>query len=175
MTTGRINQVATSRAALRQPRCRRARRAVSPPRGPTAPTVPAQRAECFRAHNRSMMIRCRQSSAAESPARALRPQRTSRSASCCLLAVFLERCCPTAAGRAPPVRAKARGASAGAGGKSAFGARCAQLHSLGRLKPPPVVAAAFSRDRCGVNAGHCLRTRCFLRRPRSTRDGGSTQ
>ena len=28
-----------------------------------------------------------------------------------------------------------------------------------------VVAAAFSRDRFGVNAGHCLRTRCFLRRP----------
>jgi len=104
-------------------------------------------------------------------ARALRPERTSRSASCCLLAVFLERCCPQAAVRAPPVRAaRARGASAGAGGKSAFGARCAQLHSRGH--DPRVVAAAFSRDRCGVNAGHCLRTRCFLRRPRSIRTAG---
>ena len=34
-----------------------------------------------------------------------------------------------------------------------------------------VVAAAFSRDRFGVNAGHCLKTRCFLRRPTAKRAG----
>ena len=44
-------------------------------------------------------------------------------------------------------------------------------HSLS-IKSAAVVAAAFSRDRCVVNAGHCLRTRCFLRRPRSEKTAG---
>ena len=118
----------------------RAPRAVSPPREPTAPTVPAQRAECFRAHNRSMMISVAKVPRLSHCSQALRPERTSRSASCCLLAVSLERCCPQARSRAPPVRASARGASTAAGGKSAFGARCARLHSCAaherKLSPP---------------------------------------
>ena len=44
-------------------------------------------------------------------------------------------------------------------------------HSLS-IKSAAVVAAAFSRDRCEVNAGHCLRTRCFLRRPLLARAAG---
>ena len=172
MTTGRINQVATSRAPQTprpRTRCPHDRRGV-----PTAPALRPHRArvraECFRAHNRSLMMISVAKVPLPAETRALRPQYASRGASCCLLAVLLERCCPQAPGRAPPLRAveTARGASAGAGGKSAFGARRAQLHSPTLLhQSAKVVAAAFSRDRCVVNAGHCLRTRCFLRRPRS--------
>ena len=134
MTTGRINQVATSRAPQTprplQTYCPHDQRGV-----PTAPALRPHRArvraECFRAYNRSLMMISVAKVPLPAETRALRPQSASRSASCCLLAVLLERCCPQAPGRAPPLRAveTVRGASAGAGGKSAFGARRAQLHS----------------------------------------------
>ena len=93
--------------------------------------------------------------------------------SCCFPRALLSTSIPPSASTAR--RRAVRGASVGAGGKSAFGARRAQLHSLPK-SIARVVAAAFSRHRCVVNAGHCLRTRCFLRRPRSQiQDGGTTQ
>ena len=134
MTTGRINQVATSRAA--PDKKSNARSTVSPPCASTAPTVSASGPSVF---ERQPIVtnQCRKGRQAESTSQALRLGRTSRRASCCLLAVFLERSYRTAAVQAPPLQREPRGRKQSWAKVSLrCAARAASLPPEGRLSLP---------------------------------------
>ena len=103
MTTGRINQVATSRPVPNHPKASwREARSVPTARLYRSHRV-RERTECFReTTDCSKSVSQRTTSRVQS--QALRLGRTSRRASCCLLAVFLERSYRTASVQAPPLQ-----------------------------------------------------------------------
>ena len=172
MTTGRINQVATSRPApqpLQKETKKRAAR-VSPPTPRCRPHRARRASGVCPSERTDDCDQCR--------SKALRQHTRQPRGSVCRRAVerFVLPSCiyprPSYRGVAPSRRLlRAETTSRGPPGRCAIvepslrGARGFTHTLLSQNERERAVAAAVSRHRFGANAGHCLRTRCFLRRP----------
>ena len=163
MTTGRINQVATSRPV---PDANPARSAQCPHRAPL-PLPPCPRADrVFSRDNRLFKISvAKNDKPSPVPSLATRADQPP-----CFV---LPSCCFPRAQLSHSIRLSASIAELSAGPKTELGQSEPSVRGARSFTPSrgKVVAAAFSRDRFGVNAGHCLKTRCFLRRPTAKRAG----
>ena len=163
MTTGRINQVATSRPV---PDANPARCAQCPHRAPL-PLPPCPRADrVFSRDNRLLQISvAKNDKPSPVPSLATRADQPP-----CFV---LPSCCFPRAQLSHSIRPSASIAELSAGPKTELGQSEPSVRGARSFTPSrgKVVAAAFSRDRFGVNAGHCLKTRCFLRRPTAKRAG----
>ena len=161
MTTGRINQVATSSRVLAN--INKPARCLRRPRRTHLPCPPCPRAgRVFPSAQPIDADQCRKvplPSPNTSLATGADQQRRFVLPSCCFPRALLSTSSPQSASAARSVER--------AGPPQVLTERAPSVRGARSFTPNQgwVVAAAFSRDRCEVNAGHCLRTRCFLRRP----------
>jgi len=166
MTTGRINQVATSRPVPNHPKASwREARSVPTARLYRSHRV-RERTECFReTTDCSKSVSQRTTGRVQIPSLATRADQPP-----CFV---LPSCCFPRAQLSHSIRLSASIAELSAGPKTELGQSEPSVRGARSFTPSrrKVVAAAFSRDRFGVNAGHCLKTRCFLRRPTAKRAG----
>ena len=175
MTTGRINQVATSSStspstALR-PSTTRRHPQVSPPAADCQTHSARERAACFQSEaTRSLRSESFKIPEADQAALSSRCSPPPMGTSCCLLASFLDR----AIVELPQQGASLRGLEI----ERIAGPLRALRDSMPSVRGAPgftpnlrirgrAVARAVSRHRFADNAGHCLRTRRFRSSPRT--------